>query len=214
MSKHDLQEPLRAVGVYSELLAHKLGGQLDEDSRAYIGFVLAGVGRMRELIRDLLDFSRVAGDDPRPPERVDSRVAIEQAVEHLRGMIEAAGGEVRYHDMPIVLGNESRLMQVFQNLISNALKYCRTAPRIEVSAARDGEFWRFAVRDNGIGIAPEYHEQVFGLFQRLHDRQTYPGTGIGLATCKRIIERYGGRIWVESAEGCGSTFYFTLPVAE
>lgn len=214
VASHDLQEPLRAVSVYSELLARKLGGDLDNDSREYVDFIMSGVGRMRELIRDLLDFSRVASDDARPLERVDTGEIVATAVENLREKVVETGAELVYDGLPTVLANHSGVLQVFQNLIGNAMKYCQTAPRVEVSSVREGRYWKFAVRDNGIGIAPEFHDKVFGLFQRLHDRQTYPGTGIGLATCKRIIERYGGRIWVESDEGRGSTFYFTLPVAE
>lgn len=214
VASHDLQEPLRMIGSYSQLLARKNGNNLDEDSRQFVRFIVEGVERMRTLIRDLLDFSRLTSDNIQPPSPVPCHAILGLALQHLQFKISDTGAQITFDRLPVVLAHETRLLQVFQNIIGNAMKYCETTPRIHVSASRDGDFWRISIRDNGIGIAPEHQEKVFGLFQRLHNRTEYPGTGIGLATCKRIVEQFGGRIWVESVKGQGSTFYFTLPAAE
>ena len=214
VASHDLQEPLRMIGSYSQLLVRKNADRLDEDSQQFVRFIVAGVERMRCLIRDLLDFSRLTSENAHEPMPVECHAVLGLALQHLQFKISETGAKVTFDRLPVVLANETRLLQVFQNLIGNALKYCQTTPRVHVSAARDGEYWRIAIRDNGIGIDPEHQEKVFGLFQRLHTRTEYPGTGIGLATCKRIVEQHGGRIWVESGKGEGSTFYFTLPAAE
>jgi signal transduction histidine kinase len=166
------------------------------------------------LIHDLLEFSRLTSGEPDPPDRVDCNAVLGMALQHLQPRIAATGARIRFDRMPVVLGNESGLLQVFQNLIGNALKYCDTTPEVKISAGRDHDYWQIVIQDNGIGIAPEHHEEIFGLFHRLHSRAKYPGTGIGLATCKRIVEQIGGRIWVKSALGEGSEFYVTLPAAD
>lgn len=214
VASHDLQEPLRAIGSYSQLLVRKAEGRLDEDSEQFVHFIVDGVDRMRTLIHDLLEFSRLTSGEPEPPERVDCNAVLGLALQHLQPRIAESGARIRFERLPVVVGNESRLLQVLQNLIGNALKYCDRTPEISISAARDHDFWQIVVRDNGIGIPPEHHEEIFGLFRRLHSRTKYPGTGIGLATCKRIIEQLGGHIWVKSSPGAGSEFYVTLPAAE
>lgn len=214
VASHDLQEPLRAIASYSQLLVRKAEGRLDEDSEQFVHFIVDGVERMRTLIHDLLEFSRLASSEPEPLERVDCNAVLGLALQHLQPRIAASGARIRFERLPVVLGNESRLLQVLQNLIGNALKYCDTTPEISISAARDHDYWQIVVRDNGIGIPAEHHEEIFGLFRRLHSRTKYPGTGIGLATCKRIVEQLGGRIWVKSSPGAGSEFYVTLPAAE
>lgn len=214
VASHDLQEPLRAIGSYSQLLVRKAEGRLDEDSKQFVHFIVDGVDRMHTLIHDLLEFSRLTSSEPEPAQRVDCNAVLGLALRHLQPRIAARGARIRFERLPVVLGNESRLLQVLQNLIGNALKYCDTTPEISITAVRDHDYWQIVVRDNGIGIPPEHHENIFGLFRRLHSRTKYPGTGIGLATCKRIVEQLGGRIWVKSSPGAGSEFYVTLPAAE
>ena len=214
IASHDLQEPLRMISSYSQLLVRRNDGKLDEDSREFVQFIVSGVERMRTLINDLLEFSRFTTDSNRVPEPVDCDAILDLALQHLRLKIAETGAQITSDPLPVVLGHDSRVLQVFLNLIGNGLKYCTRKPEIHISAQRQGDYWQIGVRDNGIGIAPEYHKKIFGLFQRLHNRAEYPGTGIGLATCKRIIEQSGGRMWVQSELGKGSTFYFTLPAAE
>jgi PAS domain S-box-containing protein len=209
-ASHDLQEPLRMIGSYSQLLARKNEDRLDQDSREFIRFIVSGVERMRTLIRDLLDFSRLTTENGRPAMPIDCNAILGLALQHLQVKITESGAKISFDRLPLVLAHDTRLLQVFQNLIGNALKYCEMKPEIHIWADREGNRWRIAVRDNGIGIPPEHQEKIFGLFQRLHSRSEYPGTGIGLASCKRIIEQEGGRIWVESTVGSGSTFYFTF----
>jgi signal transduction histidine kinase len=213
-ASHDLQEPLRTVASFSQLLARRNEGKLDEDSRMYLRYILDGVDRMNTLIRDLLEFSRNSRSDSPPPAPVDCNAVLGLALQNLQFRITESKAKITFDRLPVVLGHESRLLQVFQNLLGNALKYCEAQPEIAISARRDGEFWVIAIQDNGIGIAPEYQEKIFGLFQRLHTREKYPGSGIGLATSKRIIEQYGGRMWVESTPEVGSTFYFTARAVE
>jgi PAS domain S-box-containing protein len=211
---HDLQEPLRMVGSYSQLLVRRNEGRLDEDSQQFVRYIVTGVERMRALVRDLLEFSKATKEHPRPEEPVDANAVLGLVLQNLQFRISEAGARITFDRLPLVWTHESRLLQVLQNLIGNALKYCETKPEIHISADLDGEdCWRIGVHDNGIGIPPQHREKVFGLFTRLHTRAEYPGTGIGLATCKRIVEQEGGRIWVESTPGKGSTFYFTLPRA-
>jgi PAS domain S-box-containing protein len=210
VASHDLQEPLRMVGSYLELLADRYKGRLDEKADKYIHYAVDGAARMQELINDLLAFSRV-GTRGRPFEPTDCARVMDQAVANLRKRIEETGAVVTRDALPTVPGDRTQLEQLFQNLIGNALKFCRQPPRVHVGAARRGADWLFTVRDNGIGIAPEHRERIFLIFQRLHGRHEYPGTGIGLAVCKKVVERHGGRIWVESQPGQGSSFSFTLP---
>lgn len=209
-ASHDLQEPLRTVSSYSQLLARR-NTSLDSDSQEFIRFIVAGVDRMRGLIKDLLDFSRATSELSRPAEPVDATGILGLALQHLQFKISETQASITFDRLPVVLAHDGRLLVVFQNLIDNAIKYCQERPVIHIWAEPEDSFWRISVRDNGIGIAREYHQKIFGLFERLHSRAEYPGTGIGLATCKRIVEREGGWMGVESEPGKGSVFYFTLP---
>jgi signal transduction histidine kinase len=211
VASHDLQEPLRMVGSYTQLLARRYGGKLDQDADEFIGFAVDGVSRMQRLINDLLVYSRVGrrGKEPQP---TDSGGALDRALENLRMAIEDSRGSVTRDPLPVVMADDRQLEQLFQNLVGNAVKYHGDEqPRVHVSAERRDGWWTFAVQDNGIGIESQYQERIFQVFQRLHTRKEYSGTGIGLAVCKRIVERHGGRIWVESEPGKGCTFRFTLP---
>lgn len=210
-ASHDLQEPIRNVAVYSEIVAKRYNDLLDADGRQFLGFLTEGGRRLATLINDLLTYTRVGVIDGNMTP-VDSSTALQHALSSLAEAIRENGATVTCDTLPQVYMSESHLQQVFQNLIGNALKY-RTAdpPQIHISAARLGTAWRFSVKDNGIGIDPHYKEVIFGVFKRLHRDQKYSGTGIGLAICQRVVERYGGRIWVESSPGQGATFFFTVP---
>ncbi|EAU69952.1 PAS domain-containing protein [Stigmatella aurantiaca] len=215
VASHDLQEPLRMVASYTQLLGRRYRGKLDADADEFIRYAVDGVNRMQRLIQDLLAYSRVGtrGRDLKPCE---SLKPLERAQENLRAMLQETGGAVEVEGtLPTVLADESQLVQLFQNLVGNALKFHGPVPpRVVVRAESQGaEGWRFTVKDNGLGIDPQYFERIFVIFQRLHGREEYPGTGIGLAICKKIVERHGGRIGVESQPGEGSTFWFTLPAA-
>ena len=213
VASHDLQEPLRMVAIFGQLLADRYKGKLDSDADAYLGFLVEGAHRMRALVDGLLTFSRVQST-AREFQAIDSEGVLRNALADLTVTIEQSRAEVTHSPLPTVMADGTQLEQLFQNLIGNAVKFSGGAPpHVHVSADRVGEQWIFSVRDNGIGIDPRYHDKIFGIFQRLHSRETYPGTGIGLSVCKRIVERHGGRIWVESAEGQGSTFYFSVPSA-
>ena len=211
VASHDLQEPLRMVSSYTQLLAERYAQQLDDKAHKYIDYAVDGAVRMQQLIQDLLAYSRVTtrgGDFA----AVDSHAILGQALANLQTAVAEAGALVTTADLPTVRADPTQLSQVFQNLVGNAIKFrSQTPPRVHVSARAGGEKWIFSVRDNGIGIDPKYAEKIFVIFQRLHTRSAYPGTGIGLALCKRIIERHGGWIFFESAPGEGTTFYFTLP---
>ena len=213
VASHDLQEPLRMVSSYTQLLRRRYGGQLGEDADDFINFAVDGANRMQILINDLLAYSRVGtrGGEMVPTE---AGGVLEAAKKNLQTAIEEAGAHVaETGPLPAVMGDHMQLVQLFQNLLGNAIKFCQDGQKPEVyvgaEATEDG-MWLFTVRDNGIGMDPQYAERVFVIFQRLHTRSEYPGTGIGLAICKKIVERHGGKIWVESAPGEGSTFYFTL----
>jgi len=211
VASHDMQEPLRMVASYLQLVAQRYKGQLDADADEFIGYAVDGAKRMQALINDLLAYSRV-GTKARPFERTDCEKVVDTALANLRIAIHDSGAEVTHGPLPVVMGDPMQLLQLFQNLIGNALKFRREAPvRIRIAAEPADDGWRFSVSDNGIGIAAEYFERIFVLFQRLHGRGDYPGTGIGLAICKKIVERHGGTITVESQPGVGSTFRFTIP---
>ena len=210
VASHDLQEPLRMVASYTQLLARRYKDKLDSDANEFIGYAVDGAVRMQRLINDLLAYSRVTTRG-KPFESVDSKAVLEEALANLKVVIEETGAEVTHGELPEVRGDRTQLARVFQNFVSNAIKFRREdAPRVHVSAERQGKEWVFGVRDNGIGIDPKYSDRIFVIFQRLHGREEYAGTGIGLAVCARIVDRHGGRIWVESTAGTGSTFYFTL----
>jgi signal transduction histidine kinase len=216
VASHDLQEPLRKVTSFCQMLERRYGGQLDERADQYIAFAVDGAKRMQVLINDLLAFSRV-GRMGREPELVDADELVAIAKANLAAGIADAGAEVEVEgDLPVVRGERSLLALVFQNLIGNGVKFHGDQPpRVRISAERDDGFWRFTVADNGIGIDPHYEERIFVIFQRLHSRDAYAGTGIGLAMCRKVVEYHGGRIWLEpSANGAGATFSFTLPVPE
>jgi len=209
---HDLQESLRMVIVYSQLLKKRYQGSLDGNADQFIADLVEGAQRMKMLLKDLLEYSRVANASEQPSAPVDGNAALQQALSNLGAAIKQSRATIASDHLPTVRAHDTHLLQLFQNLVGNALKYRSTAPpRIQVSAKQEETEWVFAVQDNGIGIDPQYTKQVFGIFTRLHGHK-YPGTGIGLAICQKIVERYGGRIWVESALGKGSTFYFTIRV--
>lgn len=216
IASHDLQEPLRNVASYVQLLARRYRGRLDADADDFIAYAVGGTKRMQEMIANLLDYSRLRHDDGQP-ERVDSRQPLDEALADLGTAIEESGAVVEVVGiMPAVTARRVELARVFQNLIGNAIKYRRrdTVPRIRVSARRDSLDWVFSVADNGIGMDPASLDHIFTLFQRLHSRETYDGTGIGLAICRKLVQHNGGRIWAEAEPGRGSTFHFTLPAAE
>jgi PAS domain S-box-containing protein len=211
VASHDLQEPLRMVASYTQLLARRYKGKLDADADEFIGFAVGGANRMQQLILDLLTYSRLT-TARKPLESTDSRAACEAALMNLRQSVEHSGAIVTVGNLPRVLGDPTQLSQLFQNLIGNSIKYCNQhKPQIEISSHAESEYWVFSVEDNGIGIEAQYFERIFQMFQRLHTRQNYSGTGIGLAICRKIVERHGGKIWVESQVGRGSKFIFTIP---
>jgi PAS domain S-box-containing protein len=212
VASHDLQEPLRMVASYTQLLAQRYQGRLDKEADEFINYAVDGANRMQGLIKDLLAYSR-AGATGRDPHQISSGNALKEALTNLRATIEESGAVVTHDALPAITMDETQLVQVFQNLVGNAIKY-RTAevPRVHVSASKGGSNeWIFCVKDNGLGIEPQYFERIFVIFQRLHGREEFKGTGIGLAICKKIVERLGGRIWVESQLQKGSTFCFSIP---
>lgn len=213
VTSHDLQEPLRSVAGFLQILERRHGTKLDADARRLIGKAVDGAGRMQGLINDLLNYSRV-GTRGKQLHPVNSREALDQALVGLELAIEKSGAVITCGDLPMINADEIQVKQLLQNLISNAIKFCRDCrPRITVTAGLDSGKWHFTVQDNGIGFNQKYEERIFRIFQRLHGQGTYPGTGIGLAICRRIIDRHGGRIWAESQPGEGTVFHFTLPAA-
>ncbi|GHF49665.1 sensor histidine kinase [Deinococcus metalli] len=214
VASHDLQEPLRTIASFTELLARRYHGQLDERADQYIAFTTSATTRMKNLIQDLLSYSRVR-QGGRSPTTLDMQDLVGSVVDDLAAQVAAVGGRVVLEPLPTVQGNAELLRQVFLNLIGNALKFRAEdrAPVVQVSAARQGRGWVFSVQDNGIGIEPQYHERIFGVFQRLHGQDEYDGSGIGLAVARSAVEQHGGAVWVESRPGQGSTFRFSVPDA-
>lgn len=210
-ASHDLQEPLRMVSLYSQMLQRRYGNRLDADADEYISFIVGGAKRMEQLLRDLLSYSQTGSSSEGPIHPVDCAAALRKVMLNLQASIEQNRASITFDPLPVVHAHEIRMVQLFQNLVGNAIKY-RSAepPEIHVSAESRESDWVFAVSDNGIGIDPEYAQEVFRIFRRLHG-QAYPGTGIGLAICQRIVDSYGGRIWVEPSAGRGSRFCFTFP---
>jgi signal transduction histidine kinase len=213
VASHDLQEPLRMISSYVALLRQREGAKLDPNSQQFIAFALDGAARMQQLIQDLLAYARV-GKQGREFEPVECNEACDAALANLEVAIEKAGATVTRDPLPAVNGDLTLLTQLFQNLVGNALKFRgEAAPTVHLGCERKGGEWEFTVRDHGIGIAPQDFERIFVVFQRLHSREKYPGSGIGLSVCKKIVDRHGGRIWVESKPGRGTTFHFTIPAA-
>lgn len=211
VASHDLQEPLRMVTSYLQLLEHRYGDKLDKDAHEFIQFSIDGAARMRQLINDMLTVSRVTTSG-KSFEAADTEAALSAAKANLRLVIDETHTTVTHDPLPLVRADPTQMVQLFQNLLSNAMKFRREDPaKIHVSYRREAERHRFGVTDNGIGIDARYFERIFMMFQRLHSRADYPGTGVGLAVCRKIVERHGGRIWVESEPGRGSTFWFTIP---
>lgn len=212
VASHDLQEPLRAVSMYVQLLERRYHDQLDAEGKKFIGYATQGASRMRELIHDLLAYSR-ASTQEQHLQTIEAADALARAEANVRGALEEAGGRITHDPLPSVRADETQLTQVFQNLLSNAIKYRSPDEPLQVHvwAEREGDTVAFHVRDNGIGVEPDYHEQIFEPFRRLHTRAEYPGSGLGLSICKRLVERHGGRIEVESEPGRGATFHIQLP---
>jgi len=214
IASHDLKEPLVTVGGFLALLKRRYEGDLDAEADRHIRYALESVERMEQLIGDLLEYSRVS-TQTRQFQVIDSSAILDIALQNLAGPIHSKGVLVTHDSLPEILADSTQIGQLFQNLISNAIKFCRNeTPRIHVSAVRKGREHIFSVQDNGIGIASESADEIFMAFRRLHDGDEFPGTGLGLATCAKIVERHCGRIWVESKLGEGSTFFFTIPVRE
>jgi light-regulated signal transduction histidine kinase (bacteriophytochrome) len=214
VASHDLQAPIRAVTSFASMISRRNGEQLDERGQLYLRHIIDSGEHMKNLVDDLLAFSRLHTQQL-AVQPVDSRRVFDTVLHRLSAVPGNEQAQITRSDLPLVLADRQQLDQLLQNLIGNSLKYRRAdvLPRVHVSAEADGRMWRFAVKDNGIGIDPRYFDKIFVIFQRLHGRDVYEGTGIGLAVCKKILERHGGRLWVESTPGEGSTFYFTLPQA-
>jgi signal transduction histidine kinase len=214
VASHDLQEPLRMVAMYTQLLAERYRGKLDEQADKYIHYAVDGATRMQTLLQDLLAFFR-AGREGSKMVRADCNLLMKQVLKNLEAAIAESRAEVVCLPLPTVMANSSQVQQVLQNLLGNAIKFRGAqAPKVEIDAKRDGNEWLFTVSDNGIGIAPEHADRIFVIFQRLHTREEYPGNGIGLSICKKIIERHGGKIWVGPGKEGGTTFHFTLPAED
>ena len=206
---HDLQEPLRTIETHAEIILRRKVNGLDGESAQLFGSILGGVQRMKQLIHDTLELAK-AGHEQVEPVSVDTGAVVQLALQDLP--VAETGATIRVDALPAVYANQDQVLRLFENLLANAIKFrSARAPEIHVSAASLGREWLFAIKDNGVGIAPEHHQAIFEMFTRLHRTNAYDGSGLGLAICKQIVERHQGRIWVESAEGAGSTFYFTLP---
>lgn len=215
-ASHDLQEPIRNIAIYGEVVSKRYGHVLDAKGQQCLSFITTGAKRMESLVKDLLAYTQAAGIARDGAGPVNSANALERALSNLTEAVRESQAEILFDSLPTVIVREVQLEQLFQNLVGNAIKYRKDdePPVIRIHTERHGEFWQFSIHDNGIGIAPEFRDKVFGLFKRLHTTSKYSGTGIGLAICHRIVERNGGRIWVTSAgHGKGSTFFFTLPAS-
>ena len=214
VASHDLQEPLRMISSYIQLLERKYKDKLDQDANDYIHFVVDGAIRMQKLLINLLDFSRVS-THAKTFEQVDTKTIAGQAISNLQQLIRENTALITNDDLPVIQADEMQILQVFQNLIENAIKFKKKTelPKIHITCTKQQEMYQFSVADNGIGIEMQYHDRVFIVFQRLHSVKDYPGTGIGLSICKRIVERHEGTIWFESTVNEGTTFYFTIPVS-
>ena len=211
VASHDLQEPLRMISSYVQLLERRYGTMFDADAKEFMEFVVDGATRMKRLIEDLLAYSRV-GTRGREIRLTECEAVLQRALVNLRAAIDASGATITYDPLPSVIADGSQLVQLFQNLIGNAIKFrSADAPRIHVGALEQDDAWVVSIQDNGLGISAQHFERIFAMFQRLHGKDEYPGTGIGLAICKKIVDRHGGRIWVASQPGRGCTFSFTLP---
>jgi PAS domain S-box-containing protein len=212
VASHELQEPLRMVARYTEMLAQRYQGKLDTDADRFIGYAVDGARRMQQLVDDLLTYSRV-GTRGRPFQTTDTEAVLNEAVRQLKANIDASGAVITHDSLPTVVADEAQMVQLFQNLLGNAIKFRREdTPRVHISAGLMGRDWVFAFQDNGVGIEPQDSERIFGIFQRAQTSGGPGGTGIGLALCKRIVDRHAGRIWVESRSGEGSVFKFAIPV--
>lgn len=213
-ASHDLREPIRNIAIHSELIAHRFEHLVDADGRKSLDYVIQGARRLDTLVGDLLKYTTISKVED-PVETVDSEAALGASLEAMATLIRESGAEVTHGPLPKLRIREVHLQQLFQNMLGNALKYRGVAPpRIHINAVRTDHFWQVAVADNGIGIEPRHQQSIFGLFKRLHRAEKYTGTGLGLAICQRIVHLYGGQIWVDSADGKGATFFFTLPGAE
>jgi PAS domain S-box-containing protein len=211
VASHDLQEPLRTITNFVNMLEEKQAGKLDKDAAQYMDFIVHAAERMKSLIRDLLMFSRVGRNHQ--TERIDCNLLVSTVVADIEDIIRDNEARITIGTLPYIKAGKSEIQELFLNLLTNAIKYRKEniPPRVEIKAVKSGADWLFSVKDNGIGIDPEYSDRIFIIFQRLHNQNKYAGTGIGLATCKKIVELNGGKIWVESEPGQGSTFYFTFP---
>lgn len=209
VASHDLQEPLRMVSSYTQLISDRYKDKLDKDANDFINYAVDGARRMQQLINDLLSFSRI-NNKGNPFKSVNMQNVLGQLINYMKATIQEKNALITNDDLPDIIGDESQILQLLQNLVVNALKFSVNNPRIHISAENMKDEWKFGVKDNGIGIEPQYRDKIFLIFQRLHTKTEYSGTGIGLAICKRIVERHSGKIWVESEIGNGSTFYFTI----
>ncbi len=212
-ASHDLQEPLRMVSSYTQLLEKRYQGKLGTDADEFVGYIVDGVSRMQKMINDLLEYSR-AGRKEQELEAIDCNAVFDGALANVKATIEESGAVVTHDPLPTMIADGPQLAKVFQNLISNAVKFRskEESPRVHIAAEEKQNQWLFSVRDNGIGIDPQFHNRIFAIFQRLNTKEEYPGSGVGLSICRRVVERHGGKIWVESELGKGATFYFTIPI--
>ncbi len=211
VASHDLNEPLRMISSFTQLLERKYKDKLDQDANEYIHFVVDGATRMQKLLNNILEFSRVT-THAKPFEQVDTKTIVEQVISILQQLITENNALITIDDLPVIKADEMQMLRVFQNLIENAIKFHKKTelPRIHIACTKQNNMVQFSVADNGIGMEMQYHDRVFMVFQRLHSVKDYPGTGIGLSVCKRIVERHGGTIWFESTLNEGTTFYFTI----